>query len=196
MTQLGPESIRYAALGDSITAGFGDPLPSGEWRGFAALLAESLPNATFHNLAQSGGRAHDVATEQLAEAQAIRPHVATVVVGSNDMLRGAFDLKAIGAYLRATVDGLRAMGTEVVTACLPEPGKMLRLPESLARPLGRRTVAVNRLIHAVSEDTAHVHLADDPLVAARTMWSIDRLHPSEAGHRRLAGLFHDALLDR
>jgi hypothetical protein len=42
---------------------------------------------------------------------------------------------------------------------------------------------------------AHVHLADDALVTASSMWSIDRLHPSEAGHRRLAGLYHRALAD-
>jgi len=185
--------LRYAALGDSITAGFGDPLPTGEWRGFAALLACSLPGATFHNLAESGALTWDVATEQVAAARRIRPHVATVLVGANDTLRGSFDLLKIGEQLRSTVDGLRELGTEVVTACLPEPGRMLRLPASLARPLGRRIDSVNRLVHAVSEGIGHVHLADDPLVAVRTMWSVDRLHPSEAGHRRLAGLFHEAL---
>lgn len=188
--------MKYVALGDSITAGFGDPLPTGEWRGFAALLAESLPGATFHNVAWSGAMTKDVATEQLAEAVAIGPDVATVLVGANDTLRGNFDLDAVGGFLRTTVDGLRAHGAEVVTACLPEPGRMLRLPASLARPLGRRIDAVNRLIHAVSTEIGHVHLADDPSVTGRTMWSVDRLHPSEAGHRRLAILFHEAMLRR
>jgi hypothetical protein len=30
---------RFAALGDSVTVGLGDPMPQGGWRGWAALLA-------------------------------------------------------------------------------------------------------------------------------------------------------------
>ena len=33
----------FAALGDSITLGIGDPAPGRTWRGWAALLAEGLP---------------------------------------------------------------------------------------------------------------------------------------------------------
>ena len=35
-------AIRFAALGDSVTLGIGDPMPQGGWRGWAALLADSL----------------------------------------------------------------------------------------------------------------------------------------------------------
>ena len=31
--------IRFAALGDSVTSGYGDPMPGGGWRGWAVLLA-------------------------------------------------------------------------------------------------------------------------------------------------------------
>ena len=34
--------VTFVALGDSATAGFGDPMPEGGWRGWAALLAEGL----------------------------------------------------------------------------------------------------------------------------------------------------------
>lgn len=187
------EPVRYAALGDSVTAGFGDRLPTGEWRGFAALLAESLPGVQLHNLARSGALTKDVATDQLADALRMRPHVATVLIGANDTLRGSFDLTAVADHLQRTVTELRAAGTVVVTACLPEPGRMLRLPGSLARPLARRIEAVNRVIHALPPEVGHAHLADDPSIGENTMWSVDRLHPSEAGHRRLAGLFHHTL---
>ncbi|MYU18663.1 SGNH/GDSL hydrolase family protein, partial [Streptomyces sp. SID8361] len=33
-----PRRLRFAALGDSLTEGLGDPVPGG-WRGWAALLA-------------------------------------------------------------------------------------------------------------------------------------------------------------
>ncbi len=33
----------FVALGDSITVGIGDPAPGGGWRGWAALLAGTVP---------------------------------------------------------------------------------------------------------------------------------------------------------
>lgn len=191
-------SIRYAALGDSITVGMGDPVPGGRWRGFAALLAGCLSGQVeFRNLATSGATTAHVANEQLAEAIRWRPHVATVVVGANDTLRGSFDIKAIGTRLHRVVDELSERGTVVVTVCLPEPGRLLRLPQALARPLARRVNAVNDILHALASryPTPHVHAASDPTAFDRRMWSIDRLHPSERGHRLLAGLCHDTLYE-
>jgi lysophospholipase L1-like esterase len=192
-------TTRYAALGDSITVGMGDPVPGGHWRGFAALLSESLRGQTdFRNFATSGATTAHVAGDQLAEAVRWRPHLATVVVGCNDILRGSFDIKAIGARLHRVVGELCGAGTVVVTVCLPEPGRMLRLPDALARPLARRVNAVNDILHALATGypTPHVHAATDPCAFDRRMWSVDRLHPSERGHRLLAGLCHDALREK
>ena len=41
----------FVALGDSITVGIGDPAPGGGWRGWAALLAGTVPEPEVHNLA-------------------------------------------------------------------------------------------------------------------------------------------------
>jgi len=79
---------RFAALGDSITVGMGDPAPG---RGWAALLASTLPQPELHNLATLGALAADVERAQLPAATALRPDVASVVVGINDTLRGDFD---------------------------------------------------------------------------------------------------------
>lgn len=188
---------RLAALGDSITVGMGDPVSGGGWRGFVPLLAESLGEVHLRNFSYAGAQTADVAQTQLREAKPWRPHLATVLVGVNDTLRGSFDIGLTGARFWEAVHGLREAGTVVVTACLPEPGRLLRMPQALARPLARRIGAVNEIIHAVSDRyaTPHAHLATDPLVFDPLMWSVDRLHPSERGHRRLAALFYDALED-
>ena len=190
--------IRFAALGDSTTFGLGDPVPGVEWRGWAAILASSLAapgRVEFHNLAATGARAADVAGGQLAAALPLRPHVASVLVGMNDTLRNTFDVRAIGDALRATVATLTARNTVVLTARLPEPGRMLGLPAALARPLARRISAVNAVTDAVAAHfaTVHVDLAGHPATYDRRMWSVDRLHPSERGHRLLARCFADAL---
>ncbi len=190
--------MRVAALGDSITLGIGDPAQAGGWRGWAALLSESLEHNDFRNFATAGAVSRTVATDQLPQALRWHPHLATVLVGVNDSLRGAFDITAIGGHLHRTLSELRDAGTTPVTACLPEPGRMLGLPRPLARPLDRRIRAINEIVHELSaqHDTVHAHVAAHPLVFDRRMWSIDRLHPNERGHRLLARLCCDALAER
>ena len=59
----------FVALGDSITVGMGDPAPGGGWRGWAALLAGTLPQPEMHNLATLGALAADVGTVHLDAAR-------------------------------------------------------------------------------------------------------------------------------
>jgi lysophospholipase L1-like esterase len=191
--------VTFVALGDSTTAGFGDPMPDGSWRGWAALLAEGLAPSgqlTFYNLAQSGALASDVVEHQLPPALEHRPDVAALLVGVNDTLRAAFDIAGIGSALHQTARTLNRAGTVVLTACLPDPGRMFRLPLSLARPLGRRIGAINAVLHAVAHQIGgpHVHIPELPGAYDRRMWSVDRLHPGERGHRLLAVAAYDALV--
>lgn len=187
----------FVALGDSTTAGVGDPMADGGWRGWAGLLADSLPTVDFHNLARSGALTADVVADQLPRACAHRPDLAAVLVGMNDTLRAEFDLAALGATLDRTVGTLRGCGAAVLTGCLPDPGAMLRLPAALARPLARRIRAVNAVTHAVAArhgcQQLHLHIPELAGAYDRRMWSVDRLHPGERGHRLLAGAYHDLL---
>lgn len=194
-------SLRMSALGDSLTEGLGDPIDGG-WRGWAALLAQSLApepgGVAFTNHATSGAQTADVLLRQLPEARGTRPHLAAVIVGGNDTLRATYDIHAVARHLDTTLGSLVEDGTVLLTACLPDPGRMLGLPEALARPLGRRMRSVNTVVHALSEryDAVHVHAADEPWLFEPVMWSVDRLHPSERGHRALARAFHRELAVR
>ncbi|MDM4718953.1 SGNH/GDSL hydrolase family protein [Micromonospora sp. WMMA1363] len=201
-----PTPVRFAALGDSITVGLGDPMPDGTWRGWAALLADGLAppdpagpsGVEFHNLAHTGALTADVLRDQLPAALDLRPTVAAVIVGVNDTLRARFDVSAIGAALLGTIGALRRTGALVLTARLPEPGRMLGLPSGLARPLARRIAAVNAVTdHAAAlHGTVHFDIANHPDTYRRDMWSVDRLHPSERGHRLLASAYADLLRER
>ncbi|WP_241672156.1 SGNH/GDSL hydrolase family protein [Streptomyces sp. IB2014 016-6] len=217
--------MRFAALGDSLTAGVGDRVDGG-WRGWAVLLAEALtpdgatacappgcaaapvapaapvarvePSAAFRNFATSGALTRDVRAEQTPAALAFGPDIASVVVGVNDTLRRAFDIASITRALDEVCAALTARGTVLLTACLPDPGVMLGLPGPLARPLARRQRAVNTLVHALSAryGAVHLHAADPAWVADRSLWSADRLHPGERGHRMIAARFHAMLTER
>ncbi len=183
------------ALGDSITVGMGDPAPEGGWRGWAALLADTLDQPEMHNLATLGALAIDVERLQLPAAVDLKPDIASVVVGINDTLRGDFDPERTGAAVGRTVAALRDGGAEVLTMRLPDPGQMFGLPGALARPLARRMRAVNAAVDEVARrhGTVHLDAADDPATYERRYWSVDRLHPNERGHRLMACRFHGLL---
>ncbi len=177
----------FVALGDSITVGMGDPLPDGTWRGWAALLAPAL-GLRLHNLAVSGALSTEMEREQLPRALELRPALAAVVVGVNDTLRRDFDVCRVGAALAHSVGALSAAGATVLTMRLPDPGQMFGLPGTLSRPLGRRIRSVNAVADVVAARyrTVHFDAAGQPQTYDRRMWSVDRLHPSERGHRLVA----------
>ncbi|MEU3844337.1 SGNH/GDSL hydrolase family protein [Streptomyces sp. NPDC028635] len=188
--------VRFVALGDSLTEGVGDPV-DGAWRGWAALLAPSLSVSPvdFTNLAVSGAQTRDVLERQLPAALALRPDLVSVVIGVNDTLRCTFDIHAVAARLDTVYGALTRHGATALTACLPDPGAMLGLPGALARPLARRQRAVNAVVHALSEryGTQHLHADTEEWIRDRAMWSADRLHPGERGHRQLAVRCHALL---
>ena len=184
------------AMGDSITVGMGDPAPEGRgWRGFAALLADTLPEPDLHNLAFLGAQTADVERVQLPAALDLKPDVVTIVVGINDTLRGDFNPERSGAAVEATVAALRESGAQVLTMTLPDPGQMFGLPKALARPLARRMRAVNAAVSevAVRYGTLHYDAARVQDTYDRRYWSVDRLHPNERGHRLVACRFHSLL---
>jgi hypothetical protein len=83
----------------------------------------------------------------------------------------------------------------VLTARLPDPGRLLRLPKAFARPLARRIWAVNEVLEVIAARHGTLHLDATALSEAydRRMWSVDRFHPSERGHRMFANAFADLL---
>jgi lysophospholipase L1-like esterase len=185
----------FVALGDSITVGMGDPAPGGGWRGWAALLGDTLHQPEMHNLATLGALSTDVERLQLPAAVDLKPDVASVVVGINDTLRGDFDPERTGASVGRTVAALRGAGAQVLTMRLPDPGQMFGLPGALTRPLARRMRAVNAAVDEVAlrYGTVHLDAARDPATYERRYWSVDRLHPNERGHRLIACRFHGLL---
>jgi hypothetical protein len=72
---------------------------------------------------------------------------------------------------------------------------MFGLPNALARPLARRISMINAITDfaAHRHGTVHLDAANLPDTYHPSMWSVDRLHPSERGHRLLAASYADLL---
>lgn len=186
-------------LGDSTPVGLGDPAPGGGWRGFPVLLRDALGAADLVNPSRTGARMAWVRHEQLPVALAVSPQVAVLFVGMNDTLRSDFDPVALHDDCAAVVGALRAVGTHVLLLRFHDHTRVFRLPGRLARALRSRIAQLNAVTDAVA--AAHpggVGVLDLDLLPGgyeRGSWSVDRLHPSELGHRRLAVGFTALLAD-
>ncbi|OLF18579.1 SGNH hydrolase [Actinophytocola xanthii] len=175
-------------LGDSVGVGIGDPALDGGWRGFAPLLAEALGGPRLANLAVSGSRVSGLREVQLPRALHLRPDVAVLVVGMNDTMRSDFDPARLDADLDHVVAALRAVGTMVVTVRYHEHHRVFPLPGPLRRALAARIAALNAVLDEVATRNriALVDLGALPEIYHPAAWAVDRLHPSELGHRMLA----------
>ncbi|KQW49336.1 GDSL family lipase [Nocardioides sp. Root1257] len=191
--------LRLAALGDSTTYGIGDPVPGG-WRGWARLLAGALAttyDVSACNVAVSGATAASVRADQLEAALTHRPDVASLVVGINDTMRSAWDPARLREDLMTCADALHGSGALLLTARFHDHGSVFGLPGVLRRPLAERIEAVNRVydeVHA-TYGGLRLDLAARPEVTDRRFWSVDRLHPSELGHRVLAHAYAGLLAE-
>ncbi|MFE7807043.1 SGNH/GDSL hydrolase family protein [Streptomyces sp. NPDC057430] len=186
---------RYVALGDSQTEGLGDGDDATGLRGcadrLAELMAASSPGLTYANLAVRGRLAGQVHAEQLGPALALRPDVATVVAGMNDLLRPRFDADEVAGHLETMFARLTAQGARVATVTFPDAGRVI----PLARPLGSRVLALNDRIReaAARHGVAVAETFHHPVVTDSRLWSADRLHASPLGHERIAAAVADAL---
>lgn len=179
---------RYVAIGDSTSEGLDDPDGKGGFRGWADRLAERIAreqgSLLYANLAVRGRTTKRIRDEQLATAVAMRPDLATVVSGTNDLLRPRFDASGVAAMVeemqRALIDG----GATVITFTLPD----LRAVMPFARLTGVRTEALNEALRSASARSGALllDLAKHPVAADPRLWSDDRLHANSVGHARIA----------
>jgi lysophospholipase L1-like esterase len=186
---------RYVAIGDSTVEGLEDPGPGGGYVGWADRLAVHLavddPGLVYANLAVRGLTAGEVRRTQLDRALAMRPDIAVVVAGVNDVLRPRFDREALRADLFAMHSALAGTGARVAAFTMPDMAKV----SPLAVVLRPRLEVLNAIVRGAGErfGTAVADLAREPLASDPALWHDDRLHANSEGHRRVALALAEAL---
>ncbi|MFJ2094002.1 SGNH/GDSL hydrolase family protein [Streptomyces sp. NPDC087901] len=189
------EYLRYVALGDSQTEGIGDGDDTVGLRGWADRFAEhvaaSNPGLQYANLAVRGRVAGQIHREQLGPALALRPDLATVVAGVNDVLRPRFDAAEVVGHLEEMFAALTAAGAQVATLTFPDVGKVA----PAARPLRSRVADLNTHIRAAAarHGVAVAEIDLHPVATDARLWSVDRLHTSPLGHARIAAAVAQAV---
>lgn len=183
-------ALRYVALGDSYTIGTAvDPADSWPAQLAAALASRPHPGASLRlvaNLALNGRTSAELVREQLPELPRWEPEFVSLLVGVNDVVRGA----RAGEY----EDSLRAI-FETLLRRLP-PGRIVTVgtPDYTVTPRGadfgdpgersREIAAFNGIMASVSAEhgVRHVEVFDlsQRAAADRSLVAGDGLHPSAA----------------
>ena len=179
-----PRFQRYVALGDSTTEGLEDPYEDGSgYRGWADRLAEALaaanPDLTYANLAIRGRKIPQIRAEQLGPALALRPDLASVVGGLNDILRRRVDLDAVAGEIEAMVASLREARATVILMTYPDPTAVISVAAGRIRA---RVMAFNSRIRSLARRCGAVLVdIDRDGVAHPALWCEDRLHANATG---------------
>ena len=164
-------------------------------RGWSFRLADRLAAARggllYANLAARGATTREIVTRQLSRAVAMRPHLATVFSGTNDVLRPRFEAPAFAADVLAIQRGLRDAGAVVLTFTLPDLSALM----PLARPIAPRIHVMNDAVRAACAGTGTrlVDIAALPLATDARFWNEDRIHANAAGHERIAAALAETL---
>jgi lysophospholipase L1-like esterase len=186
---------RYVAIGDSSTEGLEDPYDSGGYRGWANRLAEHVAqeqgSLRYANLAVRGRRVRQILEQQLEPALIMRPDLATLFAGTNDVVRPSFDAQSVAADIEHMQRRLIAAGATVLGFTLPDLAGVM----PLGRLVAPRVARLNEALRQVSAATGAI-LVDFtalPVASDRRLWNEDRLHANSLGHERIAAALAHAL---
>jgi len=151
---------------------------------FARRLAEREPGLLYANLGVRGQTAREVRDTQLERALAMKPDVALMVAGVNDLLRPRLHRAELRENLLACYRGLREAGAQVLSFTMPDMVRVAPLAVTLRGRLG----FLNEVIREAESryGVQVVDFASEPLAGHPALWYDDRLHGNSEGHRRVA----------
>lgn len=187
-------SVRLALIGDSVAAGLGaqtsaDTVGGVLVRGVAAATGRPV---NLVNHAVVGARTADL-DRQVTRCLSVRPHVAVIIVGANDVTHLVPLARSID-HLAAAVNRLQSAGCKVVVGTCPDLGTIRPVGVPLrwvARRQSRRLAAAQRYA-ARAAGAAAISLYDtlgpEIQADAEAFFAPDRFHPSGLGYRRIGAL--------
>jgi lysophospholipase L1-like esterase len=180
---------RFVVIGDSVASGEGEPVDGFAHRGWADSIAAALraahPELEYRNLAHRGLLAEEVRETQLEAALRLRPDLALVAAGGNDLFGPGFDGPGVEDELEEMVGALRRGGADVITAGMFDisqaPGIVA---EAYRLVVGERLRELSWRTRAVANrhDAIHVDLTYHPVSADPGIYSRDGRHANARGH--------------
>lgn len=186
-TEKKPNTIKYVALGDSLTFGIGADRSD---QSFPALLAKKLTTETtaveLTNLGIPGAIVHNVIYDEFNAAITAKPDLITLLIGVND-LHNFVDLDVYKNNLRIILTALKKDTTaKIVILSLPNLGtKSLVLPP-YDLYYAKKTAEYNEALKAVATEAGvqfiDISTVTDQWNGDKSYYGVDEFHPSAKGY--------------
>jgi lysophospholipase L1-like esterase len=131
-------------------------------------------------------------------ATPLRPHLAVVVIGANDLARFV-PPAAASRSLADAVTGLQDAGSDVVVVPAPDMSAVPWVPAAFRQAVSAASALLQRhqadAAAAAGARIAHVSQAIGAAFAADpALFAADRFHPSSAGYARIAEVLEPVVL--
>jgi lysophospholipase L1-like esterase len=192
---------RFAVIGDSLSAGTGDPTPGYDNLGWSDRVADILrrvqPDLAYFNRAEIGATTAQTLERQVEGMVEFGPDLLHVPCGANDILRRTPDYAEIERTLRRLYDIAVATGAQLTTFTLGRAYVVPVFPDWTDRV---RTI--NDITRTIAADhkAVVIDMWDHPVNDRDNLLSADRVHFSTSGQavmaaevvKRLASLLNPA----
>ncbi|GAC1321568.1 MAG: hypothetical protein NVS2B16_03120 [Chloroflexota bacterium] len=184
----------YAALGASETYGVG---AQPHTNGYAWLVSRALHARRFVNLGIPGTTLNAAYNSELTSALSINPSFATVFFGVND-LRAGVPRDAFLQDLHDLAATLRQAHVRVLIIGMPDLSHLPAVKKTGIGGLRELSASWSAGMRRVARQTGAQFLDlggyDREIVQHPNFISVDGLHPSNAGYRRLAQVIQHVVL--
>lgn len=188
---MGPDGMRYVAMGDSLTAGIDETPPGTRWADLlAARLTELHGAVTYDNLAVYGLKSDEIRARQLDAALAGPVDIASLICGGNDVMKLTRpDAEAFGRNLDAMFGALRAAnpGALLIGGRIADMSELLPYRERSRARVRQATIDFNAAIDEVAarHDVRVLDMSVVSSLTAAEFLASDGFHPSVAGQRAI-----------
>ncbi|TLF53234.1 SGNH/GDSL hydrolase family protein [Nocardia cyriacigeorgica] len=188
---------RFGVIGDSLSAGIGDPTPGYANTGWADRVAHVLrllaPDTRYRNLAKIGATTAHTLTDQLDNIVEFAPDLLHLPCGPNDIMRRDPDFDAIEKSMRRMYAAATRTGAQLTTFTLGRAFVMSSFAD-----WDKRIRTMNDLTRRVADDynALVIDMWNHPVNDRVNLLSADRIHFTTSGQavmgaeyvRHLAGL--------
>ncbi len=183
--QPGSQTIKYTALGDSLTEGAGVSDYKNSYPYLIAQKLSSKNNVKLVNLAHGGDTSSDALTNQLPKALPEKPDLITVLIGVND-IHNLKSLKEFKDNYTQVISTLKKSGAKIYVLSIPYLGsdKIVFFPYNLI--LDFRTKQFNNVIKRISTDLRIGYIDLYSLSKPAHFYSPDQFHPGDQGYNEWA----------
>lgn len=191
INQMGGQKIKYAAVGDSLTAGVGATTYENSYPYLLAKdMARNDKEVILQNYSLLGARAEDVINKLLDLVIVGKPDIVTVLVGANDVRERTSedDFKNNYAYIVNSL--MEKTNARIYLISIPFIGSNTVYLPPYNVYFRQRTTTFNKIIKEIAREknlkyidiatpTENIFKKDGP------HYSVDSFHPSDVGYKIL-----------